>query len=446
MRTTRGIQLSDHFNYKKLLQYTFPSIIMMVFTSIYGVVDGFFVSNYVGKTPFTAVNFIMPFLMILGSVGFMFGTGGGALIAKTMGEGKEDKARQLFSMIIYISIVCGIVLAVLGMVYIRPLAAVLGAKGRLLEDSVIYGRIILLAIPAFVLQYEFQCLFATAGKPTLGLYVTLAAGVTNMLLDALFVAGFHWGLEGAAGATAISQCVGGVLPLMYFARPNSSLLRLGKFRFDGRALGKACANGSSELLSNISMSVVSMLYNIQLLKYAGEDGVAAYGVLMYVSLVFQAIFIGYSVGTAPVIGYQYGAQNHGELKGLLKKSLMLIGTFATFMFFASQILAKPLSHIFVGYDKDLFSLTVRAFSIFSFSFLFSGFAIFGSSFFTALNNGGISAAISFVRTLVFQIAAVLIFPLFWKVDGIWFSIVAAEMMAVSVTVIFLKVMKKKYHY
>ncbi len=358
------IQLSDHFNYKKLLQYTFPSMIMLVFTSVYGVVDGFFVSNYVGKTPFTAVNFIMPFLMILGSVGFMFGTGGGALIAKTMGEGKGDKAKQLFSMIVYISVVCGIVLAVLGMVYIRPLAAALGAEGRLLEDSIIYGRIILLAIPALVLQYEFQCLFATAGKPTLGLFVTIAAGVTNMLLDALFVAGFHWGLQGAAAATALSQCAGGLLPIIYFAFPNSSLLRLGKTRFDGRALGKACLNGSSELLSNISMSIVGMLYNVQLLKYAGEDGVAAYGVLMYVSLVFLAVFIGYSVGTAPIIGFHFGAENHEELKGLLKKSLILIGIFAILMFSASQLLARPLSHIFVGYDKGLLRLTVRAFSIF----------------------------------------------------------------------------------
>lgn len=441
-----NIQLSDHFNYKKLLQYTFPSIIMLVFTSIYGVVDGFFVSNFVGKTSFTAVNFIMPVLMILGSCGFMLGTGGGALIAKTMGTGEMKKAEQLFSFIIYISIAFGIILAVFGNIALRPLAIMLGAKEQLLENSIIYGRIILIAIPAYILQFEFQCLFATAQKPTLGLYVTIAAGLTNMLLDALFVAVFRWGLIGAAAATAISQCVGGVIPLLYFARPNSSLLRLGKTYFDGKALGKVCINGSSELMSNISMSIVSMLYNLQLLKYAGEDGIAAYGVLMYVSMIFQAIFIGYSVGTAPIIGYHYGAENSKELKGLLRKSLILIGTFAVIMFAASCVLAKPLSFIFVGYDDGLCSLTIRAFSIFSFSFLFSGYAIFGSSFFTALNNGLISAAISFVRTLVFQIAAVLIFPLFWKVDGIWFSIVAAEMMAVVTTVFFLKIKQKKYQY
>lgn len=441
-----NIQLSDHFNYKKLLKFTFPTVIMLVFTSVYGVVDGFFVSNFVGKVSFTAVNFIMPFLMILGSLGFMFGTGGGALIAKTMGEGEIEKANRLFSLIVYISTACGIVMAVLGILFVRPIASALGAEGTLLEDSITYGRIILTAIPAFILQYEFQCLFATAEKPTLGLYVTVAAGVTNMVLDALFVAVFRWGLEGAAAATAISQCVGGVIPLIYFARPNSSLLRLGRTGFDGRALGQTCANGSSELMSNISMSIVSMLYNAQLLKYAGEDGVAAYGVLMYVSMIFQAIFIGYSVGTAPVIGYHYGAENSGELKGLLKKSFVLLGIFAIIMFVAAYVLARPLSLIFVGYDEGLLSLTVRAFSIFAFSFLFSGFAIFVSSFFTALNNGPVSAAISFVRTLVFQAAAVLIFPLFWKVDGIWLSIVVAEVMAVMVTLLFLKGKQKEYRY
>ena len=300
------IQLSDHFDYKKLLRFTLPSIIMLVFTSIYGVVDGFFVSNFVGKTPFTAVNFIMPFLMILGSAGFMFGTGGGAYISKTMGEGKAEQANKLFSLIVYTSAACGIVLAVFGLIFVRPIAAALGAEGQMLEDSVTYGRIILLAIPAYILQYEFQCLFATAQKPTLGLYVTIIAGLTNMVLDALFVAVFRFGLQGAAAATAASQCVGGLVPLIYFACPNSSLLRLGRTQFDGRALLKSCMNGMSELLSNISISLVSMLYNIQLLKYSGEDGVAAYGVLMYVSLVFQAVFIGYSVGAAPIIGYQYG--------------------------------------------------------------------------------------------------------------------------------------------
>lgn len=440
------IQLSDHFTCSKLLRLTLPSIVMMVFTSIYGVVDGFFVSNYVGKTPFTAVNFIYPVLMILGCAGFMFGTGGGALIAKTMGEGRPEQANRLFSLIVYVSAACGVVLEALGLALIRPVAVALGAQGQLLEDSVVYARVILLALPAFILQYAFQCLFATAEKPTLGLWITVAAGCTNMALDALFVAVLRWGLVGAAAATAASQLVGGVIPLIYFSRPNSSLLRLGRTRFDGRALVRVCSNGSSELMSSISMSVVSMLFNAQLLRYAGEDGVAAYGVLMYVSLVFAAVFIGYSVGVAPVVGYHYGAQNHAELRGLRRRSLGVVAVFSAAMFAAALLLARPLSLLFVGYDQELLALTIRAFSIFAFSFLFSGFAIFGSSFFTALNNGLVSAAISFLRTLVFQAAAVLVFPLVWEVDGIWLSIVAAEALAAAVTAAFLWGLRKKYQY
>lgn len=440
------IQLSEHFDYKKLMRFTFPSIVMLVFTSVYGVVDGFFVSNFAGKAPFTAVNFIMPFLMVLGCAGFMFGTGGGALIAMTLGRGDKEKANQTFSLLVYASIICGVILAAVGQILLRPIATALGAEGQLLENSITYGRIILSAIPAYVLQYEFQCLFATAEKSKLGLGVTVAAGLTNIVLDALFVAVFSWGLEGAAAATALSQCVGGVLPLIYFSRPNTSLLRLTRTKFDGKALLRTCTNGSSELLSNISMSIVSMLYNVQLLKYAGEDGVAAYGVLMYVSLIFQAIFIGYSVGVAPIISYNYGAQNLEELRGLLKRSLILVGASALAMFSAAELLARPLAVVFVGYDHDLLTVTLRAFLIYSFSFLFSGFSIFGSSFFTALNDGLVSALISFLRTLVFQVIAVLVFPLLWKLDGIWLSIVGAEVMALMVTVLFLLGKRRKYHY
>lgn len=440
------IRLSDHFTLGRLLRFTFPSIIMLVFTSIYGVVDGFFVSNFVGKTPFAAVNLIMPFLMMLGCVGFLFGTGGGALIAKTMGEGHREQANRLFSMLICVSLICGVALAAAGLLVLRPVAQFLGAQGRLLEDSLAYGRIILISLPSYVLQYEFQCLFATAEKPKLGLYVTVAAGLTNMVLDALFVAVFSWGVEGAAAATALSQCVGGILPLVYFARPNTSLLRLGRPVWKPRALLQTCANGSSELMSNISMSLVSMLYNWQLLRYAGEDGVAAYGVLMYVNLIFLAAFLGYSVGTAPVISYHYGAANHKELRGLLRKSLGVIGAFALAMFAAAELLARPLSLVFVSYDPQLLSVTLRGFAIYSFSFLFSGFAIFGSSFFTALNNGLVSALISFLRTLVFQVLAVLTFPLIWKLDGIWMSMVAAEVLAAGVSVVFWVVMRQKYHY
>lgn len=440
------IKLSDHFSFRRLMRFTLPSILMMIFTSVYSIVDGFFVSNFVGKTPFAAVNFIMPLLMILGCVGFMFGTGGGALIAKTMGEGDREKANEIFSMIVYAAAVCGIILAAAGIIFMRPIASLMGAKGALLENSIVYGRLILLALPFFILQYEFQCLFATAEKPKLGLFITVAAGVTNMVLDALFVAVFRMGLEGAAAATALSQFIGGVVPLIYFARKNSSYLKLVKFKFDGHALIKTCINGSSELMSNISMSLVGMLFNMQLIKYAGENGVAAYGVLMYVSMVFQAIFIGYAVGVAPVVGYHYGACNYGELKNVRKKSMILIGAFSVLMFAAGQMLARPLSLIFVSYDADLLEMTVHAFNIFSFSFLMSGFAIFGSSFFTALNDGLTSALISFFRTLIFQSAAVIIFPLIWGLDGIWMSVVMAEVMAVVVTAAFLIIKRKKYNY
>ena len=384
--------------------------------------------------------------MVLGALGFMFGTGGSALIAKTLGEKEPEKAKQQFSLFIYVTLLCSIVIAVLGIIFIRPIAAWLGAEGTMLDQCVLYSRIILMALPAYMLQYEFQSFFATAEKPQLGLTFTVAAGLTNMALDALFVAIFRWGLVGAAAATALSQAVGGLAPLFYFGRPNTSLLQLTKPKYDGRALRRACTNGSSELMSNISMSIVSMLYNVQLMKYAGEDGVAAYGVLMYVNMIFLATFIGYSVGTAPIVSFHYGAGNHAELKNLLRKSLLIISMFSILMFGLAEGLGEPLSRVFVGYDPALFDLTHRGFLIYSFSFLFAGIAIYGSSFFTALNNGLISALISFLRTFLFQVGAVLIFPLLWGIDGIWLSIVAAELMAAIVTALFLIQKQEKYGY
>lgn len=441
-----NIQISDHFDYRKLLRFTFPSIIMMVFTSIYSVVDGFFVSNFVGKTPFAAVNFIMPVLMILGSVGFMFGAGGSALVSKTMGESQYDRANSLFSLFVYSTIFCGVVIAAISFVFLRPIASLMGAEGAMLDNCVAYGRILLVSLPCFMLQFEFQSFFITAGKPQLGLTVTILCGLANMVLDALFIAVLSWGLAGAALATAVSQILGGTIPVIYFCRKNSSQLRLTKAKMDGKAILKACTNGSSELMSNVSTSVVSMLYNIQLMRYAGENGIAAYGVLMYVNMIFLAVYIGYSTGVAPVIGYHYGAADHLELKGLLKKSYVVIGIFAVGMLVVAEIMAKPLASIFVGYDQGLMELTQRAFMIYSFSFLFSGIAIYGSSFFTALNDGLTSALISFLRSMVFQVGAVLILPVFFQIDGIWFSVVAAELVAAVMTLLFIRAKKKKYHY
>lgn len=441
-----NIQLSEHFTYKKLIRFTIPSIMMMIFTSIYGIVDGFFVSNFVGKTPFAAVNFIMPFLMILGAVGFMFGTGGSALVSKTMGEGKMKKAEEYFSLFVYVSLALGILIAVLGLVFIPWVAALLGASGEMLSNCVLYGRVILIALPAYMLQMEFQTFFITAEKPDLGFKITVIAGVTNMVLDALFVAVFHWGLVGAAAATAISQCIGGLVPLIYFFRPNSSLLRLTKTHFDGRALLQACSNGFSELISNISMSLVGMLYNVQLMTYAGENGIAAYGVIMYIDMIFFATFIGYSIGTAPIIGYHYGAGNEDELKSLLKKSFIMMGIASACMFIFAEVMTRPLAMIFASYDEALLALTIRGFRIYALSFLVVGIAIFGSSFFTALNNGFVSAAISFLRTIVFEVVFVLLIPKLFGIDGIWISIVLARLLAVAVTVFFLIKYRSKYHY
>ena len=440
------IKLSDHFTYGRLLKFTLPSIVMMIFTSIYGVVDGFFVSNFAGKTAFTAVNFIFPLLMILGAIGFMFGTGGSALVARTLGEKDVEKANRTFSLLVYVSLGLGVLVAAAGILLLRPIVRLMGAEGEMLEDCLRYGRIILCALPFFVLQMEFQSFFVTAEKPKLGLAVTVASGVANMVLDAVLVGLFRWGLEGAALATGMSQLVGGVIPLVYFGRKNSSLLRLGKTCFDGNALWKTCTNGSSELMSNVSMSLVSMLYNIQLLSLADQDGVSAYGTMMYVNMIFLAIFIGYSIGTAPVIGFHLGAENHAELKSLLGKSAVIIGTCSVAMLGLGFLLAEPLSVLFVGYDKELCDLTIHGFYIFAFSFLFVGFAIFFSGFFTALNDGLTSAIISFLRTLVFQVAAVILLPLIWGIDGIWWSIVVAEWMAAVVGAAFLIIKRKKFRY
>lgn len=442
------IQLSDHFTYGRLIRFTIPSIGMMVFASIYSVVDGFFVSNFAGKTPFAAINLIYPFLMILSTVGLMFGTGGSAIVAKTFGEGDQEKANKYFSLFVYLVFVLGVVFAVLGIVFIRPIAQLLGADGEMLENAVLYARIILCALPFNVLQLLFQSFFVTAEKPQLGLAVTVSSGVTNMVLDAVLVILLpqEYKLAGAAIATAMSQVVGGVVPLFYFGRKNSSILRLGKTALDGAAIVKAAVNGSSEFMSNISMSLVGMLYNLQLLAYAGENGVAAYGVMMYVSMIFAAAFMGYTIGTAPITGYHYGAGNHKELKSLLRKSLCMIGIFAIVMVVCAEILADPLARIFVGYDAELMELTVWGFRIFSLSFCFMGYAIFASGFFTALSDGVTSAVISFLRTLLFQVAAVLILPAVFGIDGIWFSIVVAEFMAVVLGGIFLILKRNRYHY
>lgn len=441
-----NIQLSDHFNYGKLLRFTLPSAIMMLFISVYSLVDGFFISNFVGITPFAAVNLIFPFTMLLAAFGFMFGTGGTALVSAALGMQQPERANRIFSMLIYNGIAVGVVLAALGILFIEPIAILMGADESLLPYCMIYGRILLAALPGFMLQNMFQSFLITAERPKLGLAVTIAAGITNIVLDALFIAVFQWGVVGAALATALSQYVGGIIPLIFFIRKNSSPLRLGKTVFDGKALLHTCTNGASELVTNISMSVVSILYNLQLMRLAGENGVAAYGAVMYISFMYAALFIGYSIGVAPVIGFHFGANNHRELKNLYRKSNTLIIITSIILAVIAFLLAKPFATVFVGTEPVLLDLTVTAFRYYALSVLFSGISIFGSSFFTALSNGFVSAVISFMRTLVFQVAAVMILPIFFELNGIWYSLFVAEILASIVTFIFYRVKRSVYHY
>lgn len=441
------IQLSDHFTYKKLFRFTFPSIIMMVFTSVYGVVDGLFVSNYVGKTAFASINLIMPFLMILGGLGFMVGTGGSALVAKTLGEGDGKKADRYFTMMILFTVILGIFATIFGFIFMPQIARLLKASDEMLPDCVLYGRIIISFNIEFMLQNVFQSFLITAERPKLGLFITVAAGCTNIVLDALFIAGFGWGVAGAAIATGISQVVGGIIPLIYFMnKKNNSILHTTRTRLEFKPLLKACTNGSSELMSNISMSLVSMIYNFQLMRIIGENGVSAYGVLMYVQFIFVSISIGYSIGCAPVVGFHYGAGNTDELKNMLKKSVILMSFSGAVLTLAALLLSGMFAKIFVGYDAELFELTKHAFRLFAYSFLLAGFNIFMSSFFTALSNGGVSAAISFLRTLVFQTSCVLVLPIFFGVDGIWWAISISEVFAAVISLIFLFAMRKKYNY
>ena len=441
------IQLSEHFTYKKIFRFALPSIVMMVFTSIYGVVDGTFVSIFVGKTPFAAVNLVWPFLMILGAFGFMIGTGGSALVAKTLGENKKEDANRYFTMLITLVVILGVLLTIIGLIVLRPLSSALGASGQMLEDCVTYGRTLMIFNTAFMLQSVFQSLFITAEKPRLGLIMTVAAGLTNMVLDALFIAVFKWGLVGAALASGLSQCIGGILPLIYFlSSKNDTPLKFVKTKMEGKVLLKACANGASELMTTVSSSLVSMLYNFQLMRLAGQNGIAAYGAVMYVEFAFIAVFIGYSIGTAPIVSYHYGSENHNEVKNMLQKSFKIMSILGITMMVLAQILASPLAKVFVGYDKQLFDMTVHGFRLFSFYFILAGINIYASSFFTALNNGMISAIISFSRTLGFETLAVIILPIFLQLDGVWLAITVAEICAFVISISFLIAKKEKYHY
>ncbi len=440
------ISLSDHFTYKRLFRFIFPTIVMMVITSVYSIVDGFFVSAVVGKNAFAAVNLIMPALIALSAFGFMIGTGGSALVSRTLGEKKKELANQYFSMLVYVVIGVGLLLSITGFIFMPQIAKLLGASELILNDCVIYGRVIMIALTFFMLQNTFQSFLITAERPRMGLVISIITGVNNIVFDFILVYVCGMGVLGAALATAMSQIIGGLVPLIYFARNNSSHLKLVKTKIKFRALGHACLNGSSEMVTNLSTSFVGMLYNLQLLRIAQEDGVAAYGVVMYVSFIFLALFFGYSLGCGPIVAYHYGAENTKELKNLFKKSMTITVVAAMIMTVLGILLSSPLSHLFVGYDAELMAMTVRGMALYSFSFLLCGFNIFTSAFFTALSNGPISALISFLRTLVFQVATILILPGLIGIDGVWISIVVAEAATIIVTILLLIGYRKKYQY
>lgn len=440
------IELKEHFTYKKLIRFTIPSVLMVIFTSIYSIVDGLFVANFAGETPFAALNFVWPFVMFFGALGFMFGIGGSALISKVRGEGDIKRANQIFSMLIYTVIGLGIFFAFFGAFMIKPVLLLFGLDGQFLADSLTYAYILFAAVPVFMLQFVFQEFLVAAERPKFGFWVNFGVGMTNVGLDALFICGFHWGIAGAAWATLSGMAVGGIVPLIYFALPNKSPFRLGKTFFDGKALVKVCTNGISEFVANISASVVIVLYNYQMLKFIGEGGVAAYGVVAYINFVFWAVFFGYSFGVAPIISYHFGAQNKEELHSLFIKSLVLIFWSGIILTILAEVLTVPLVKMFIGYDEALLRMTTDGFRIYAISFLFSGFNFFASAFFTALNNGGISAVISGVRTLVLESLCVLILPLIFGINGIWGAIIVAEFLALLLSFFFFKRFKNRYGY
>ena len=440
------IELSDHFTLPKLLRFTLPSVCMMIFTSIYLVIDGFFVSNYVGKTALAAVNMVYPIIMILGSIGFMFGSGGSALVAAMLGEGEKEKAKKTFTLMYIFPMALGFVVSIPAFIFIPDICVLMGAQGQLLSDCLIYGRFLLVTVVLFIVQMESQIFFVTAERPKLGLMATILGCGSNIILDALFCAVFKWGIEGAAAATAISQAIGGIIPLLYFSFAKNNKLHFTKPEMNWRHIKKSASNGFSELLSNTSASIVAMLFNFQLMKFAGEDGVAAYSVLMYVNMLFLASFLGFSSGSSPIVSYNYGSENHEELKGVFKKITNLIGYSSVVMLILSFILAKPLSFLFVGYDEELYSMTVRAFHIYAFSFIFSGINIFSSSFFTALNNGMISAFLSFLRSFCLPCILVFVLPFFLGLEGIWYTLVLSEEIAFFFSIVLLSYNRKRYHY
>ena len=447
-----SIHLSDHFTYKKILRFTIYPILMMLITSIYWIVDGFFISNYVGPSAFAGVNLIFPVVMIVACIGFMFGSGGAALVSKKLGEGDSDGANKTFSLITYVTLGTGLILSLIFFFLVRPIAMGFAsinqveASEAMIDSAEVYGRIMVGGVFLYIMQGYFHSFFSVNEKSSLGFLFTLISGLTNMLLDYLLIGVFRAGVVGAACASLSGMFISAVGPFLYFRFGKNNLIKLGKPRWNLNEITQSIANGSSEFVSNVSGSIVTIVFNVQLLKYIGEVGVSAYGIIGYVCFVFFAIFIGYSIGIAPVIGYNYGAKNPVELTNVLRKSFVIISVSGVAMTLLSAGLADPITRIFSAGVGELHTLGVRAMRIFSICYLMAGFSMFGSSFFTALNNGLISALISFCRTLVFQLGSVFVLPLIVGVDGIWFSIIVAEFLSMVMTIIFISARRRKYGY
>ena len=441
------IDLSGHYSKSRIMKTVWSSMIMLLVTQIYSIVDGVFISNFTGTTAFAAVNLVLPALMMVSAIGLMIGTGGSALIAKTLGEDNKRLARRIFSMLTKFAIIVGIIVSVLLILLMRPLCTFLGGEGELLEIAITYGRLYALGMPFMIIQMAFQSFYMTAERPQLGMKVAITCGVINIIFDAVFIVIFQWGYIGAAIATILSLIFGGLFPLFYFSsRRNNSRLHLVRAKFNWQYINQSNLNGLSEMVANMALSFLSMCYNWQLLRYIGENGVATYGVMMYVTYIFSSMMQGYNIGVSPVISYNYGAKNYSELHSLLKKNLLLILVMDTIICILCQTLAYPLSAIFVSYDPELLEFTTRAFHIYSSAFLLWGFSYFGSAFFTALNNGPISALLSFARMGVFETSCVWILPLIWGIDGIWLSWPTAEMLTIILTSFILVKYRKRYGY
>ena len=446
------IRLSDHFTFKKLLKAALAPMLMMVFTSLYTIVDGVCISNFCGKESFAGVNLIFPIIMIVGGLGFMLGTGGSALVGKLLGEKKDLEARQTFTMTIIFTILIGLTITIAGVLLIETLVYAMTSVAtgdisqKMIDEAILYGRLLMAGQVFFMLQNVFQSFFIVDEKPVLGFVFILIGGLTNIVLDILFIGVCKWGIIGAAAATICGYLSGSLGPIIYFLIRKNDYIHFERTKLKLKPLIKICFNGSSEFVNNISSSIVSIVFNMQLLHYFGEDGINAYGIIMYLAFVFTAIFLGYSSAVAPIESYNYGAQNNKELKNVLIKSLIITSILSVSMFIISFTLAEPFSFIFANGSDTLLKITTNGMRIYSIAFLFIGLSIYISTFFTALNNGLISALIAFLRTLVFQIVFVFVFPLFLGKYGIFFAILAAEIMSILLAITFLLIYKKKYRY